>query len=89
MKPLTHIQQRTAWSGLSECSSIKPLKDLRPQEVGRSSQGEISSWRQWRRYGMRNSQKEDWEGDNDWSFKKLERVEEEGGGRERNGKNIS
>ena len=42
-----------------------------------------------RRYGMRNSQKEDWEGDNDWSFKKLERVEEEGGGRERNGKNIS
>ena len=36
-----------------------------------------------RRYVLWNSQKEDWEGDNDWSFKKLERVEEEGGGRRR------
>ena len=39
--------------------------------------------------GLRNFWSRDGEGANDWSLKKLERVEEEGGGRERNGKNIS
>jgi hypothetical protein len=37
MRLMTNIQQRTPWSGLSERKSIYPLRDLRPQGVGRFS----------------------------------------------------
>ena len=40
MRTLTHIQQRTAWSGLSEKRSISPLRDLRPQGRGKSGRVE-------------------------------------------------
>ena len=44
MKPPTHIQQRTAWSGLSERRSTQPLRDLRPQGVGRSGGVGVGWW---------------------------------------------
>jgi hypothetical protein len=39
---------------------------LRPQGVGRPVSGVTSSWRQERRNGMRNCEREDQNGGNDW-----------------------
>lgn len=76
VKPLTHIQQRTARSGLSEKIHLS-LKRLRPQGVewfGEVVVGEVgtSLWRQevGRRYGMENSQRVNQEGYKIWSVKK-------------------
>ena len=34
-RPLTHIQQKTAWAGLNERRCPQPSRDLRPQGVRR------------------------------------------------------
>jgi hypothetical protein len=47
---------------------------LKPQGVGRSVVvwgGVTSSWRQGRRNGMRNCRRVDWDGNSDWTVKKL------------------
>jgi hypothetical protein len=59
MRLLTHIQQGTAWPGLSERRCTKPLRDLRLQEE--SWDLGTSSWRRGSRNGMRNSHRADQE----------------------------
>jgi hypothetical protein len=54
--------------------SLKRLKDSGSGEVwwGEGGWGHLtSSWRSgvWRRYGIGNSEREDWEGDKIWSVK--------------------
>jgi hypothetical protein len=77
MMPLTHIQQRTAGSGLSQRRYTQPSRDWRTQGVGRSDRGrkDTSSWRQeWggrERYGMGNSQRVDQDGDKIETVKKI------------------
>jgi hypothetical protein len=73
MRLPTHIQQKTSWSGLREDAP-------KPGETWGPGSGEVwwggfwcgaSSWRQgWRRYGVWNSQRVDWDRDEVCNVKK-------------------